>query len=114
MMRQHQGEAARGGGELTRVAVTASVTLRRLRGAIHRHWRRILGGAFVGWLASSVVGAVALAYFADEITYATSNLLGAAIVWSGVAAGGVVGYATRAPDVTGQELALPETLNERR
>ena len=41
---------------MTRVAVVASITLRRLRGALHRHWRRILGGAFVGWLASSVLG----------------------------------------------------------
>jgi hypothetical protein len=60
------------------------------------------------------VGAVALACFADEITHATSNLLGAAIVWSGVAAGSVVGYATRGPNLTVREQELPETLNERR
>jgi hypothetical protein len=67
----------------------------RFSAAFRENWRRILAGAFLGWLVSSLVGAVSLAYFAADITLATSNLIGAAVVWSGLALGGVLGYATR-------------------
>jgi hypothetical protein len=62
---------------------------------VRDNWRRILAGAFIGWFLASLLGAIGLAYFASDMTLATSNLIGAAIVWGGVALGGVVGYATR-------------------
>ena len=33
----------------------------RLRGAVREHWKRILVGAFVGWLFAVIGGAIALA-----------------------------------------------------
>jgi hypothetical protein len=59
------------------------------------YWRRVLVGAFLGWLIASIVGAVVLALAWEQISLETSNVLGALIVWSGLALGGVVGYATR-------------------
>ena len=66
----------------------------RLKGAFH-WWRRILVGAAIGWLISSVGGAFVLAFFFWELPLATSNLIGAAIVWSGVVLGALGGYVTR-------------------
>ena len=75
--------------------IKAWLALDRLQSAARRAWRRILVGAFLGWLLGGSVGAVALA-IADThgwLSYPNSNLALAAIGWGCLAAGGVLGYA---------------------
>jgi hypothetical protein len=72
------------------------VTL-RLRVALRRYWKRIAVGAACGWLASTVVGAFVLVglEMQDVISAEASPFVGAALVWSGVGLGSLVGYASR-------------------
>jgi hypothetical protein len=78
------------------------VTGLRLRGAVRKHWKRLVAGAFCGWVGSTVVGAFVLAALEanDVISHATAPVLGAAFVWSGVAAGALIAYARRAQSET--------------
>ena len=70
---------------------------RRFFGAVGRYWRRILVGAFVGWLFAVVLGAVALAFLEleDVISRSTSDSLAIVIVLGGVALGAFGAYAIR-------------------
>jgi hypothetical protein len=69
----------------------------RLRGAVRQHWRRILVGAFVGWVFAVVGGAFALASleFHHVITRSTSDDLGIVLVLYGVGVGALNAYALR-------------------
>jgi hypothetical protein len=69
----------------------------RLRGAVRHHWRRILIGAFVGWVFAVVGGAFALASleFHQLISPATSDELGIVLVLYGVGIGALNAYALR-------------------
>jgi hypothetical protein len=69
----------------------------RLRLAIRTYWKRILIGAFVGWLFAVVGGAFALASleFHQVITRATSDELGVVIVLYGVGIGALNAYVFR-------------------
>ena len=69
----------------------------RLRKAVKRYWRRILVGAFVGWLFSVIGGAFSLASleFWGVISNGTSDSIGIVTVLSGVATGGLIAYADR-------------------
>ena len=69
----------------------------RLRAAVRQHWKRILVGAFVGWLFAVVGGAIALAAleFHDVISRTTSDDLGVILVLYGVGLGALNAYTFR-------------------
>jgi hypothetical protein len=69
----------------------------RLRAAARQHWRRILLGAFVGWLFAVIGGAFALASleFHQVIGHTTSDELGIVLVLYGVGIGALNAYALR-------------------
>jgi hypothetical protein len=69
----------------------------RLRVALRRYWKRVAVGALCGWLVSTVLGAFVLVGLEMEhvISAETSPFVGAALVWSGVGLGSLVGYASR-------------------
>jgi hypothetical protein len=69
----------------------------RLRGAVHAHWKRILVGAFVGWLLAVLGGAFALAYleFLEVISRSTADDLGIVLVLYGIGLGALNAYALR-------------------
>lgn len=73
------------------------VALGRLRDALRKSWRRILAGAFMGWLFAVVGGAFALASleFHGVVSRTTSDDLGIIIVLYGVGAGALLAYAIR-------------------
>lgn len=68
-----------------------------VRDALRVYWKRIAVGAFCGWLISTVLGAFALVGFESFHLIAAddSPLLGAAIVWMGIAVGSSVAYVAR-------------------
>jgi hypothetical protein len=69
----------------------------RLRKAVREYWRRILLGAFVGWVFATVGGAFGLASleFWGLVSERTSDELGIVTVLTGVALGGLIAYAGR-------------------
>ena len=69
----------------------------RLRAATREHWKRVLAGAFVGWLFAVVGGAFALASleFHGLVSSTTSDELGIVIVLYGVGIGALNAYALR-------------------
>jgi hypothetical protein len=73
-------------------------TADRLRGAIRQYWRRILVGAFVGWLFATIGGAFGLASleFWGFVSERTSDDIGIATVLAGVGLGALFAYASRA------------------
>lgn len=76
----------------------AHVESLRFGAAVRRYWRRLLAGAFCGWVGSSVLGAFAVVWLESEgivRSEETALLVGAAIVWSGVGLGALVAYAMR-------------------
>ena len=77
----------------------------RLRGAVHAHWRRILVGAFVGWVFAVIGGAFGLASleFHHLISPATSDGLGVIIVLYGVGLGALLAYVFRPQFVADRE-----------
>jgi hypothetical protein len=70
----------------------------RLRKAVRTYWRRILLGAFVGWVFAVVGGAFGLASleFWGFVSRQTSDDLGIATVLAGVGLGALIAYAGRA------------------
>lgn len=78
---------------LTRVHM-ASV---RLRGGLRRYWKRLAVGAVFGWLVSTVLGAFVLVALEQlgGISAENAPLLGAGLVWGGMAYGALVAYAGR-------------------
>lgn len=72
---------------------------RKFFAALGRYWRRILVGAFVGWFAAVVLGAVALALLevGEVISRTTSDALAIVIVLGGTGLGALSAYAMRAP-----------------
>lgn len=69
----------------------------RLRSAVRQSWKRILLGAFVGWVFAVIGGAFALASleFHNVITPSTSDELGIVLVLYGVGLGALNAYALR-------------------
>ena len=69
----------------------------RLRAGVREHWKRILVGAFVGWLLAVIGGAVALAALElhHVISRATSDELGIVVVLYGVGLGALNAYTFR-------------------
>ncbi len=69
----------------------------RLRGAVRAHWRRIVAGAFMGWLFAVVGGAFALASleFHGLVSRTTSDELGIVLVLYGVGMGALLAYVIR-------------------
>ena len=69
----------------------------RLRGAVRTHWRRILAGAFVGWIFAVIGGAFGLASleFHHLISRSTSDGLGVILALYGVGMGALFAYAVR-------------------
>ena len=74
--------------------VWALLASHRLRSAIREHWKRVLAGAFVGWLFAVVGGAFALASleFHGVVSTTTSDELGIVIVLYGVGIGALNAY----------------------
>lgn len=70
---------------------------RRFFTALGRHWKRIVIGAFAGWLAAVVLVAVALVLLerGGVVTRSTSDMLGIAVVLGGTALGALAAYAIR-------------------
>jgi hypothetical protein len=70
----------------------------RLRGALRQHWKRVLVGAFVGWIFAVIGGAFALANleFWGLVSRGTSDSLGVATPLAGVGLGALIAYAGRA------------------
>ena len=69
----------------------------RFRGALRAHWKRVLLGAFVGWVFAVVGGAFALASleFHGLVSRTTSDELGIVIVLYGVGVGALNAYVFR-------------------
>ena len=69
----------------------------RLRSAVRQHWKRVLAGAFLGWLFAVIGGAFALASleFHGLVSNSTSDELGIVIVLYGVGMGALNAYAFR-------------------
>ena len=69
----------------------------RLRGAVRAHWKRILVGAFVGWVFAVIGGAFALASleFHHLISPSTSDEIGIVVVLYCVGIGALNAYALR-------------------
>lgn len=69
----------------------------RLRAGFSQHWKRILVGAFVGWLFAVVGGAIALAALElnHVISRTTSDDLGVILVLYGVGFGALNAYTFR-------------------
>lgn len=81
---------------MTRVYITSMLALRRLGSAVSTYRKRILLGAIAGWFVSTVVGAFVLVYAETHwVSLEDANILGAGIVWTGVAVGAMIAYATR-------------------
>lgn len=98
---------------MTALLARAHVESLRLGAAVRRYWRRLLAGAFCGWVGSSVLGAFAVVWLESVGVVGseqTSLLLGAAIVWSGIALGALVAYAMR-PDLP-VEAQPPPTIEQ--
>lgn len=83
--------------KLYEVSLWVFVALGRLRAAVRTSWRRILAGAFVGWLIAVVGGAFALASleFHGVVSRTTSDDLGIIVVLYGAGAGALFAYAIR-------------------
>jgi hypothetical protein len=66
----------------------------RLRSAMRQHWKRVLVGAFVGWIFAVIGGAFALASleFHGLVSTTTSDELGIVIVLYGVGIGALNAY----------------------
>ena len=69
----------------------------RLRSAVREHWKRVLVGAFVGWIFAVIGGAFALASleFHGVVSTTTSDELGIVIVLYGVGIGALNAYTFR-------------------
>ena len=69
----------------------------RLGSAVRQHWKRVLAGAFVGWLFAVIGGAFALALleFHGFVSRTTSDELGIVIVLYGVGIGALNAYTFR-------------------
>lgn len=82
---------------LTRMYVWARIESGRLADALRGHWKRILLGAFVGWLFAVIGGAFALASleFHHLVSTATSDELGIVIALYGVGIGALNAYTFR-------------------
>ncbi len=81
----------------TRVYVWARIEWSRFADAVKDQWKRILVGAFIGWIVAVVVGAFVLAGLETEglLSRATSDEAGIVIVLYGVGIGALNAYALR-------------------
>ena len=68
-----------------------------MRGAVRQYWKRVLVGAFVGWVFAVIGGAFALANleFWGLVSAHTSDSLGIATPLAGVGLGALIAYAGR-------------------
>jgi NADH:ubiquinone oxidoreductase subunit 5 (subunit L)/multisubunit Na+/H+ antiporter MnhA subunit len=87
----------------------------RLRTALRQHWKRILVGAFVGWLFAVIGGAIALASLELHhiISRATSDELGIVVVLYGVGVGALNAYAFRPRAIAPAEVSSATRLPDR-
>lgn len=81
----------------TRGYVWGRIELTRLADAVRDQWKRILVGAFIGWIIAVVIGAFVLAGLEAEglLSRATSDEAAIVIVLYGVGIGALNAYALR-------------------
>jgi hypothetical protein len=81
----------------TRTYVSARIELTRFAEAVKDQWKRILIGAFIGWIIAVVVGAFVLVGLETEglLSHATSDDAAIVIVLYGVGIGALNAYALR-------------------
>ena len=90
---------------MTTLLARAHLESVRLGSAVRRYWRRMILGAFCGWIGSSVLGAFGIVWLESLgvlRSEATVALVGAGIVWFGIGLGMIVAYAIR-PHPTPQQ-----------
>ena len=82
---------------LTRVYVWVRIELTRLTDAVRQYWKRILVGAFIGWIVAVVGGAFALVGLEKEglLSQSTSDEAGIVIVLYCVGIGALNAYVFR-------------------
>lgn len=83
---------------MTELYARAQVQALRLGRALRRYWRRILVGAFCGWLVSSLLGALAIVWLGSRgvvVSQEHVGLYASAAVWGGTLLGAVVAYGAR-------------------
>ena len=73
------------------------LAMNRFGEALRRHWKRILLGAFTGWVVAVVGGAVTLAALEalGIVSRRASDALGIAVVLGGVGIGALIAYAVK-------------------
>ena len=83
--------------KLYEISLWLYVAAGRLREAMRTSWRRILAGAFLGWLIAVVGGAFALALLELHglMSRTTADELGIILVLYGMGAGALFAYAIR-------------------
>ncbi|HXF98554.1 MAG TPA: hypothetical protein VNJ46_08080 [Gaiellaceae bacterium] len=88
--------------------VRAYLAALRVSGALRRYWKRLLVGAFAGWLVSTVLGAFLVVWLEASglVSAQTTPVLAAAFVWSGIGLGALLAYAVRP---RAREAAAPRT-----
>jgi hypothetical protein len=84
-------------GERTGLLLWPLLAWGRLHAGVREHWKRIVVGAFVGWLIAVVGGAAGLAALEvhNVISRTTSDDLGIVVVLYGVGIGALNAYAFR-------------------
>lgn len=81
----------------TRAYVWARIEVTRFAEAVRQYWKRILIGAFIGWIIAVVVGAFVLVGLETEglLSQSTSDEAAIVIVLYGVGIGALNAYALR-------------------
>ena len=83
---------------LLRLTIQAWIHLDTFFSAIKRNWKRLLVGAFLGWIITTLTGAL-LDYFVwysgFDLSLMVRNIIAVIYVYSGIIFGALIAYAIR-------------------